>query len=436
MRIVQITPGSGGSFYCENCLRDAALIGAMRKVGCDVVMVPMYLPVMGDEGEVHSDAPIFFGGINVYLQQKWGVFRKTPRWLDRLFDRPGLLRWIGRRAKMISAKELGETTISMLRGEEGRQVKELERLVEWLSAAENRPDIICLSNALLTGLARGIKERLGVPVVSLLQDEDGFLDGLASPYSEKAWEIIAERSKDVDAYVAVSRYYADVMRQRMILDANRISVVHIGISLDGYAPREKAPDVPTIGYLSRMCPEKGLDTLVDAFIILKKDEQLKNARLRVAGGKSGDDEVFLSRIRQNLDSCRVLNDVEFIANFMRESKIAFLRSLSLLSVPEKRAVSYGLYVLEALAVGVPVVQPASGVFVELLDETGGGVLCEPNDAVRLAAAMKPLLIDRGYARRLGEQGREAVFKKFKVEQTARELVRIYEIIVQKFRRGE
>ncbi len=436
MRIVQITPGSGGSFYCENCLRDSALIGAMRKLGCDVVMVPMYLPVQGDEGEVHSDAPIFFGGVNVYLQQKWGVFRKTPRWLDRLFDRRGLLRWIGRRAKMISAKELGETTISMLRGEEGRQVKELERLVEWLSAKENRPDIICLSNALLTGLARGIKERLGVPVVSLLQDEDGFLDGLASPYSEKAWEIIAERSKDVDAYVAVSRYYADVMRQRMGLDANRISVVHIGISLDGYTPQEKAPDVPTIGYLSRMCPEKGLDTLVDAFIILKKDEQLKNVKLRIAGGKSGDDEVFLSRIRQNLDSCRVLNDVEFIANFMRESKIAFLRSLSLLSVPEKRAVSYGLYVLEVLAAGVPIVQPASGVFVELLDETGGGVLCEPNDAVRLAAAMKPLLIDRGYARRLGEQGREAVFAKFNIEQTARELVRIYEMIIQKFHRGK
>ncbi len=433
MRIVQIVPGLGDSFYCENCLRDVALVTAMRKLGHDVLMVPMYLPFQVDKSEGSSNAPIFFGGVNVYLQQKSAFFRKTPAWLDRLFDSPRLLRWVGRKAGMTSARVLGELTISMLRGEQGRQVKELDRLVEWLSGQDNKPDVVCLSNILLAGLARCIKERLGVPVVCMLQDEDGFLDGLASPYSQQAWQIVAERSKDVDGFIAVSKYYAGIMQQRLGLGAGRVHVAYVGISLDGYQPRQAGPKVPVIGYLSRMCPDRGLDTLIDAFVSLKKNERLKNARLRIAGGQRGDDETFLNRIRQQLSSYGLIDDVEFLQDFGRDTKIDFLQSLSVLSVPEKQPVAYGLYVIEALAAGVPVVEPASGAFPELLEMTGGGVLCEPNSAAALAKAMEPLLLDPLYARQLGKQGRDAVFEKFNIEQTAEEMVRIYERVVQQLR---
>jgi glycosyltransferase involved in cell wall biosynthesis len=433
MRIVQLTPGAGDSFYCENCLRDVALVRAIRKLGHDVLMVPMYLPVQSDRKEELRDVPIFFGGVNVYLQQKWGLFRKTPRWIDRLFDSPWLLRCIGRRANVTSARDLGETTISMLQGEEGRQTKELNRLVDWLSAQENRPDIVCLSNVLLIGLARRLKAHLNVPVVCLLQDEDSFLEGLSPDYAEQAWGILAERSGDVDEFIAVSKYYADVMREKLSISANRIYVVYMGISLEGYEQRKSWPQVPTIGFLSRMCSERGLDILVDAFIILKKDEKLKNARLRIAGGSSGDDKSFVSRIRQQLDLSGVISDVDFISDFSRDAKISFLQTLSLLSVPEKKPVACGLYVLEALAAGVPVVQPASGVFPELLEMTGGGVLFEPNNSTALASAMKKLLLDSDCAQQLGRQGRQVVFEKFNVERTAKDMVCIYERIAQKFR---
>jgi len=433
MRIVQIVPGLGDSFYCENCLRDAALVKAMRKLGHDVLMVPMYLPFQVDKNEAVGNTPIFFGGVNVYLQQKSAFFRKTPAWFDRLFDSPRLLRWISRKAGMTSARVLGELTISMLRAEQGRQVKELDRLVEWLSTQDNKPDVVCLSNILLAGLARRIKERLGVPVVCLLQDEDGFLDGLESPYSQQAWQIVVERSKDVDGFIAVSKYYAGVMQQRLGLGAERIGVAYVGISLDGYQLREAGPKVPVIGYLSRMCSDKGLDTLVDAFVSLKKNEKLKNARLRVAGGKRGDDEAFLNQIRQRLSSYGLIDDTEFLQDFGHDTKIGFLQSLSVLSVPEKEPVAYGLYVIEALAAGVPVVEPASGAFPELLEMTGGGVLCEPNNAAALAKAMEPLLLDPDYARQLGKQGRDAVFEKFNIEQTAEEMVRIYEVVIQQLR---
>jgi len=430
MRIVQITPSAGDSYYCENCLRDVALVKAMRKLGHDVLMVPLYLPLPIDESGLASKTPIFFGGINVYLQQKSGFFRRTPRWFDRLFDSPELLRWVGRKAGMTSARDLGQMTISMLRGEKGRQIKELNRLVKWLDTQDNKPDVVCLSNILLAGLARGIKQRLGVPVVCLLQDEDGFLDGLSSPYSEQAWQILAERAIDVDAFIAVSKYYADVMRQRLQLALERVYAVYMGISLDGCELRQTEPEIPTIGYLSRMCPDKGLDTLVDAFVHLKKNEKLKNARLRIIGGKRIDDEIFLNRIRQHLSSHDLIDDVEFQPDFDYNSKFGFLRTLSVLSVPEKQPVAYGLYVLEALAAGVPVVQPSSGVFPELLEMTGGGVLCEPNNATALAAAMEPLLLEPDYARQLGKRGRDAVFEKFNIEQTAKEMVRIYGEIAQ------
>ncbi|MDT8301862.1 MAG: glycosyltransferase family 4 protein [Sedimentisphaerales bacterium] len=430
MNIVHITPSAGDSFYCENCLRDAALIKAIMKAGHDILSVPLYLPLSPEVNESVAPAPIFFGGINVYLQQKSSFFQKTPRWFDKILDSPGLLRWVGRLAGMTSAKDLGQTTTSMLHGEEGRQIKELDRLVEWLSAQDTKPDVVCLSNIMLVGLARRIKQRLGVPVACLLQDEDGFLDALPSPYSDQAWGILAERASDIDVFISVSKYYADVMRQRLEIASERMFVVYMGISLEGYELRQTEPEIPTIGFLSRMCFDKGLDTLVDAFIQIKKNEKLKNARLRITGGKMTNDEKLLSQIRERLASFGLLGDVEFLEDFDSITKSAFLRTLSVLSVPEKQPVAYGLYVLEALAAGVPVIEPSSGVFPELLEITGGGVQFEPNNVEALTAAMEKLLLEPDCARKLGKQGREVVFEKFNIEQTAEEIVRIYGEITQ------
>jgi glycosyltransferase involved in cell wall biosynthesis len=407
----------------------------MLALGHDVLMVPLYLPLPVDQGTSGAISPIFFGGVNVYLQQKLSIFRKTPRWLDRLFDSPRLLTWIGRMAGMTSARDLGQTTISMLRGEKGQQIKELNRLVDWLDTQENKPDVICLSNILLLGLARRIKEKLDVPVVCLLQDEDGFLDGLPSPYAEQAWQILTERSGDVHAFIAVSQSYADVMRQRLKLDPDRIKVAYTGIALEGYDSYQAKPDAPTIGFLSQMSADKGLDTLVDAFIILKKNVKLKNSRLRITGGRSAADKSFLGRLRRGLNSHGLLDDVEFLSEFDLRAKIDFLQTLTMLSVPEKHPVSCGLYVLEALAAGVPVVQPASGVFPELLEMTGGGVLYEPNNAEALAEALEPLLLDPEHARQLGEQGQKAVYEKFDIKQTARDLMRIYAKVIDDSRRA-
>ncbi|MHC4432614.1 MAG: glycosyltransferase family 4 protein, partial [Planctomycetota bacterium] len=294
-----------------------------------------------------------------------------------------------------------------------------------------KPDIMCLSNILLVGLAGPIKKRLGVPVVCLLQDEDGFLDGLPSPYCDQAWHTIIERSKDVDAFIAVSKYYAQAMRERLRVDSERVHVVYTGISLDQYASAQQAPELPIIGYLSRMCAERGLDTLVDAFIKLKRQERLASARLRITGGRRSDDKVFIEQMRRKLRSAGLLDDVEFLDDFTAAARADFLQSLSVLSVPEKQPMAYGLYVLEALAAGVPVVEPATGVFPELLELTGGGVLCEPGNPDALADAIAGLLLDRDHARELGRRGREVIFETFDINKTAAEIVHTYGAIAQK-----
>ncbi|MEN6426293.1 MAG: glycosyltransferase family 4 protein [Phycisphaerales bacterium] len=431
MKIIQICPGSGDNFYCENCLRDAALVKALRKLGHDVLMVPLYLPLQADKVEPVSNAPLFFGGVNVYLQQKLSIFRRTPRWIDRWFDSRKLLEWAGHKAGMTSARDLGETTISMLQGEHGRQVKELDRFVDWLVTEPDKPDVVCLSNVLLAGMARRIKERLGVPVVCLLQDEDGFLDGLNSPYAERAWAVVRERGRDIDAFLAVSRYYADAMQERLKAEPLRMYAVHMGVELDAYKPGDSAPAIPTIGFLSRMCLDRGLERLIDAFILLKKNAGLQSAKLRISGGRSAADEPFISQMREKLAAADVLDDVEFLDAFDRDARLKFLRSLSVLSVPEMRPVAYGLYVLEALAMGVPVVEPAMGCFPETIAMTGGGVLYEPNTAERLAGALEPLLLDAQAARTLGAEGRSGMLKTFDIAQTANQMVRVCEQVVRR-----
>jgi len=430
MKIAQLTPGSGDNFYCENCVRDLGLVKAMAALGHEVVMVPLYLPISVGGETPDRATPVFFGGINVYLQQKLDFFQRTPRWLDRVLDSPKLLGWVGRKAGMTDARTLGETTISMLRGSDGRQIKELNRLAAWLAEPENRPDVIILSNALLAGAAEVLKQRVGSKIVCLLQDEDGFLDGLGEPHSSEAWRLVAGQAGNIDAFISVSRYFADAMRRRLSIDAGKMHVAHTGISLDGYDDLRLEPEVPTVGYLSRMSAAHGLDTLVEAFIRIKRDQTLAETRLKIAGGQTTADAKFIAGIRKRLTSSGMAGDVEFVSAYGPQERLAFLRELSVLSVPEKKAVACGLYVQEALAAGVPAVQPAGGVFDEMSSLTGGAcMLYQPNDAATLAGMLSSLLKDSDRLRELGQTGKAAALENFDIRVSAERITRILQQVM-------
>jgi glycosyltransferase involved in cell wall biosynthesis len=425
VNIVQITPGAGG-MYCGGCFRDNALVAALRKLGHDTLMLPLYLPLTLDEADQSAGTPIFFSGVNVYLEQKLPWFRNAPDWLHRALASPQLLKLLGGMAGKTRAEEVGELTVSMLRGEEGNQAREVDNLVDWLKQ-NHRCDVLSLSNVILAGMARRLKQELRVPIVCMLQGEDTFLDGLPETQRATAWTVIRERARDIDLFIAPTRYFGDLMAQRLNVPAQRVRVVHNGINLDGYAngPRLTSPAASTLGYFARMCPEKGLGLAVDVFIELKKRARVPGLKFHVGGGCGPGDEPFVAEQRAKLERAGVLNDVSFFPNVTRQEKIRFLQSLDVFCTPALYGEAFGLYVIEALAAGTPVVQPRHAAFPELLEATGGGLIAEPAASAH-ADAVESLLLDRPRARCLGEAGQRAVLQHFNVERMARGVMDVFE----------
>ena len=434
MHLVQITPGAG-AMYCGNCFRDNALVRELRGLGHEVTMVPLYLPLTLDEADESATTPIFFGGISVYLEQKSNLFQRTPPWLRRLLASRKLLAWAGARAAKTKAAEVGDLMLSMLRGEEGRQARELDELIAWLKT-QPRPDGICLSNALLVGLARKLKAELGAPVVCTLQGEDAFLDGLPDSHREAAWQLLRTRAADVDHFIAPSRYFGDLMARRLGLPAEKVSVVHNGISLDGYEIRNPKPETrnstaPVLGYLARMSRDKGLDTLVEAFIFLKQRGNLPRLKLQIGGSCGPGDEPFVKSLRKRLAAAGYIGEVAFFPNLSRAEKLDFLRGLTVFSVPALYGEAFGLYLIEAWAAGVPVVQPRHAAFPELVEATGGGVLCEPGDPKSLADRIEELLLHPNQAQALAQAGQAAVRERFTTAAMAQATLHVFEIVNRK-----
>jgi glycosyltransferase involved in cell wall biosynthesis len=435
VNIIQITPGAGAMF-CGGCFRDNALVAALRQLGHTTLMMPLYLPLTLDEPDQSEGVPIFFSGINVYLSQKSAFFRNSPAWLHSILSSPFLLKLASGQAGKTHPRDLGELTVSMLRGEEGNQARELDEMIRWIKANE-KPEIISLSNALLISLARRLKQELKIPIVCSLQGEDYFLDSLPQPHRDLAWKILAERAADVDLFIAPSKYFADQMAKRLGVPANRIRVIYNGINLEGYgeiqSPKSKvqSPNAATLGYFARMCPEKGLDKLVEAFIFLKRRPDFKNLKLKIGGGCGPGDEPFVEEIRGRLQANGILDEVTFFPNLSRDEKVSFLKSLDVFSVPALYGEAFGLYVIEALAAGVPVVQPRHAAFPELIEATSGGLLCE-SDSTSLAETISQLLNNQEQLCSLGENGRKAVHEKFSIEKMARETADVLAQVARDF----
>ena len=428
MRIVHLVAGAGG-MYCGSCLHGNTLVSALRAAGEDVLLVPMYTPLRTDEEDQSTDR-VAFGGINAYLQERSALFRYTPRFVDRLLDHPRLLRWLSSRAWSTRPEGLGALTVSMLRGEEGRQRKELDKLVGRLEE-EIRPELIHLSNAMLAGTARQLSARLGVPVVCTLSGEDTFLEQLPEPHYSEARAVLRERCADLAALVAMNHYYAGFMSEYLAVPSERIHVIPPGLNLSGHAVRRKhsrsgSQKLPaTIGYLSRIAPEKGLHQLTEAFKLLVEDPDLPPLRLAVAGHLAETDRPYLDGIRSQLDNWGLADRFDYVGELDRETKIAFLQSLDVMSVPTICRESKGLAILEAWANAVPVVLPEHGAFPELVRDTGGGLLSQPGSPPALAAGLKRMILDPDFASRCGRRAHEAVAQRYNATLMAQRTIELY-----------
>ena len=407
--------------YCGNCFRDNALVAQLRRMGHHALMVPLYLPLTLDEADQSEGTPLFFSGLNVYLAQKFNCFQKAPNWLRSMLTSGRLLNWLGNFAGKTRGAEAGDLTLSMMRGEAGNQARELEQLIAWLKEHE-QPDVVCLSNALITGLAKRIRQELGVPVVCLLEGEDAFLDSLPSPQREQTWAELSKRVADIDLFIAPTRYYADAMAQRAGIPAAKLEHINNGINLDGFEPSDLPDDPPVLGYFARMCPEKGLDALVDAFVRLKQTGPIPGLKLAIGGGCQPGDKAFVEKQKARLRAAGLLGEVTFRPNLDRDAKLVFYRGLTVLSVPAPYGEAFGLYVVEAMASGVPVVAPDDASFPEIVEGNRAGVICEKDNPQALADAIGQLLLDRERLAKCAAAGRQAAVQTFNIERMAESFV--------------
>jgi glycosyltransferase involved in cell wall biosynthesis len=268
-----------------------------------------------------------------------------------------------------------------------------------------------------------MKETLNVPVHCLLAGEDSFLDSLPEPHRAESWQLAQERAAEIDCFVAPSAYFANRMADRLKLRRDRVRVIPLGINLDGFCPADDLPNPPVLGYFARMCVEKGLPTLVEAFVRLKRRDRVKGLKLRVGGGMSPVDEAaVVNSMRARLQKEGLLELVEFRPNLTRAEKVEFYQSLSVLSVPALFGEAFGLYLIEAWASGVPVVQPRHAAFPELLEQTGAGVLCEPDDPESLADGVERVLLDPSRLAAMRLAGRRSALKHFGIERMAQAIV--------------
>ena len=420
--------------FCGSCLRDNALAAELLARGHDVTLLPVYTPTLTDEPNMSDGRPVFYGGISVYLQQHLALFRHTPWLLDKLWDAPAVIRRFATGSIQVDPRMLGALTVSTLRGEGGYQRKEVEKLAYWL-AGQPKPDVVNLPNSMLIALAAPIRRVLDRPIVVTLQGDDLFLDGLTEPYKSESLELIRRHIQDVDLFVSVSEYYTEYMADYLRIPQDRMRTVPLGVNANDFPARDPhaggTRDAFTIGYLARIAPEKGLHNLVEAYRILRQERGLPPSRLRAAGYMAADQRTYLEGITRALASSGLAGEFEYLGTIDRETKSRFLQSIDVLSVPSGYHEPKGLYLLEAMAAGVPVVQPNHGAFPEMIGRTGGGILSASEQPHDVADGIHALWADPARAAALGASGAAGVRAAYTVQHMTDRLLEVYRELVPK-----
>ena len=420
MRILQITAGAA-NMYCGSCLHDNAQAAELIRQGHDVILVPLYTPTRTDEANV-SQNRVFFGGISIYLQQSSAFFRKTPRFLDRLWDSSLAIKAATSGSIQTSPEKLGDLTVATLKGEQGDLKKEFDKLMDWLQT-QPKPELAIIPYTLLIALAEPLKRTLSVPILCGLQGEDLFLEGLAEPWRTESLNLIRSQTKYVDRFLATSHFYARLMSTYLDIPKEKIQVHPLGVSLKGLDRRtdQFTPSAPFhVGYFARIAPEKGLHVLAEAVGILRRE--FPDLRMSAAGYLPPEHQSYLKE-------CHKMTEFAYMGELTREQKGEFLRGIDVNCVPSPYADPKGLYILESMAVGTPVASPAHGAFPELIEATGGGVLYPRPDPRDVAAQLAELARNPSHARELGARGAEAVRRQYSIEHSASHALQTYARII-------
>lgn len=424
MNIVYLITGSGGSFYCGNCYRDMLYLKAIKKVnGIKASAVPLYLPPDKTNIKNGLEDHLFFGAISMYIREKFPLLRNMPAFFDKILDSPFLLKIAAKQAGTTRTDGLEEMTLNMIEGDNAFRTNEVERLVKYINQ-NGKPDIIHLSNALILGLARQLKKRMDVKIICSLLNEDDWIDEMAEPYRSKAWKMIAIESGYVDQFVTPSNYYKNLFMSKTGLDGKNIHIVPLGIEPDNFDHLPRNSEHPAIGYFCRISYLNGFDKLVDAFIKLKT-ERYTELTLHVCGGFTGDDKKFIDSQLKKIHKNGFSGSVKMYHEFEGNDRFEFFSNVDVISVPVRKYDGYGMYILEANGAGIPVVQPATGAFPEIIETTNGGITYSPDSVDRLTLALSEMLDNEHIRKKHGDEGKKGVTNNLSLAKMSVELAAVY-----------
>ena len=408
---------------CGSCIRDNALARSLAGRGHDVHLVPLYQRSRTDEASV-SEARVRFGGISVFLQHAAPLFGALPG-LDRVLDSPALLGLVERFSSSTDPTRLGPLTVTTLEGVRGPARRAVEALAE--SVRDAGPDVVVLPNSLLLGLAAPLAAATGAPVVVTFSGEDLFLSRLPSSDRERALGLMRDAAGAADHFVGVTEHHARGMADMLGIPEDRVSFVRLGVDPDGYpaAPKdgpavgagEEARPV-TIGFFSRIAPEKGLDRLARAVLQLAAQPEAPPLRVRAAGWMSRGGGGYLEEVRRLFAADDSDVSFEYLGERDHAGKIAFLREADVIGVPATFPEPKGIPAIEAMMAGTPVVVPQQGAYPALLDRTEGGVLAQSSEPADFAAALSQLVLHPERRRSVGARGFQRVREEHSVDRMA------------------
>ncbi len=426
LNITILAAGAAG-MYCGSCLRDNALAASLLQLGHRVTLLPLYTPLRTDTPDV-SNPHIFYGGINVYLQHASKLFRITPRIFDWLFDRPFLLTMAGSMGAGTHPSKLASLTRDILLGYNGPTHKELRRLIAFL-ASDIQPNIITLPNLMFAGMAQAFVEKLHCPVICELTGEDLFLDAMAESDRNNIRALIRQTTPHIAQFVATSHYYAQKMSTYLDLPPEKITIIYPGLPGE-MLDTPKSPSSPlspqhlNLTYLARICPEKGLDQLADAFLLLQKLPHTDHIHLHYAGYLGPAYKAWHHALQQRLHHAGLAARVHYHGTVDLAGKISLLDNAHLFCVPTHYPESKGIFVLEALSRGAPVLAPNHGSFPEIAQLTSALDLTPPHNPQLLAEKIHSLLHNPQRLQSLSQNARPSIETHFTARHMATQFAKL------------
>jgi len=289
----------------------------------------------------------------------------------------------------------------------------------WKVGRLHKPALIHLNNHLNSQLSGMLLARtLGIPCVSHQRD-----------YESRSW-VTRWLGGCVDHHIAIS----DSVKQNLIgigIDPAKISVVRDAVDIEAWNPDRKHGNLRgafgvingerLIGMFGRVVRWKGQHVFVRAMQEVCKVSQ--DVRGFIVGDESDGDSAYMEEVVQQLQ--RLELDSRIFMTGYRDDVRGLMSMMDIVVHASVRPEPFGMVIIEAMAMGKPVVATEGGGPSEIITHGKSGILVPRGDSESLASAIRVLLENPTYAKELGEAGRRVVVERFTSSQQAQEIMQIY-----------